>query len=61
MNPSDYTVAELKELLPEKNLPTSGNKADLIMRLEKDSPDMWNRIQQKDRQIEQPDEIENDS
>ena len=32
----DLTVAELKELLRERNLPVSGRKAELVARLEQD-------------------------
>lgn len=41
MNPQDYTVAQLKELLKAMNLPTAGSKADLISRLQENDPELW--------------------
>jgi len=45
-NPTDYTITQLKKLLQDRNLPTTGNKADLIARLQTNNPDVWNELRQ---------------
>jgi len=37
----DYSITQLKDLLRERNLPTTGNKADLVSRLRGNDPEMW--------------------
>lgn len=34
-----FTVAQLRELLRERNLPMTGNRADLLLRLQQEAPD----------------------
>ncbi|KYN07568.1 hypothetical protein ALC62_01466 [Cyphomyrmex costatus] len=44
MNPQDYTVIQLRELLKAKDLSILGNKADLILRLQDHDPEIWDKI-----------------
>lgn len=46
-NPKDYTVQQLKDFLRVRGLPTTGNKADLMLRLEESSPNVWNELRQE--------------
>lgn len=39
VNVPKYSLAQLKEILRGKNLLTTGNKADLILRLQEQAPD----------------------
>ena len=41
---SSYTAAELKEFLRKRELVTTGTKAELISRLEKHDPNIWQTI-----------------
>lgn len=43
-----FNVARLKELLRERNLPTSGSKADLLLQLREHAPDIVGAIEEED-------------
>lgn len=43
---SNYNVAQLKELIRKKDLPTSGIKNDLILRLQENCPGIQDEIRQ---------------
>jgi len=44
LDPSKFKVAQLKELLQKRQLPTTGNKSELIVRLQTADPDRhWMR------------------
>lgn len=45
--PNDYTVLELKELLRERNLPSSGNKSELVTRLTSFDPNVWSSLDEE--------------
>lgn len=55
MSSQDFTVNELKEFLRLRNLPVTGNRADLIERLEKHSTNVWEELEEekKKRQREE--------
>jgi len=55
--PTDYTITQLKKFLQNRNLPTTGNKADLIARLQANNPDIWNELRQTIRaeELQEPD------
>ncbi|CAK9834268.1 hypothetical protein ANTRET_LOCUS10831 [Anthophora retusa] len=40
----DYTVSEMKEFLRSRNLPTTGSKVELVVRLEQFDANIWNII-----------------
>jgi len=42
--PSDYTLAEIKDILREKKLSTIGNKAELINRLTNSDLEIWTTL-----------------
>lgn len=42
--PSDYTLAEIKDILREKKLSTIGNKAELINRLTNSDSEIWTTL-----------------
>lgn len=47
--PKDYLIAELKEILIANGLPTSGNKSDLLNRLNEFNPDIWDDLDEQRR------------
>ncbi|KYM98505.1 hypothetical protein ALC62_10783 [Cyphomyrmex costatus] len=47
---NDFTVAELKDALRERKLPTGGAKAELIMRLEAVDEDIWTILDERRNQ-----------
>ena len=47
--PSDFTVAELKEVLKSRGLLVTGGKAELIARLEYHNPDIWEELDEERR------------
>lgn len=55
MSHQDFTVPELKEFLRVRNLPVTGNKAELTERLEKSDENIWNILaaEKAQRQEEQ--------
>ncbi|RLU18149.1 hypothetical protein DMN91_010392 [Ooceraea biroi] len=57
MNPTDYSVVQLREFLRARNLSVSGVKTDLIQRLEEYSPNVWTELRQRSI-IEDPNERE---
>lgn len=61
MSTVEYTVARLKELLRERDVPTSGNKADLILRLQRNAPDVWNEACQAAEVHEEAQATEDDA
>lgn len=48
--PSDFTVAEMREALREEGLTLGGSKAELIQRLNEYDPSVWERLNEQRRQ-----------
>nr|XP_012223759.1 PREDICTED: uncharacterized protein LOC105673010 [Linepithema humile] len=57
MNPSACSIAQLKEFLRERNLPTTDNKTDLILRLKENDPGMW-EDERQDTSAEGPQDLD---
>lgn len=52
-NASGYSAARLRELLRERGLPSAGNKAELLLRLQEKAPDALLQEENREEHVEE--------